>query len=51
MTEQQWREEAAYNGYSEDEMRDMIQVFRDEEEALTGRPVPWDEIPLFYRLY
>ena len=51
MTREQFVEKATNLGYSEEDIKDIIKVFRDEEEALGVPPIPYDQIPLFYQLY
>ncbi len=51
MTETEFRETASSYGYTDDEINELISEFRDKEAELTGKPIPFEDIPIFYKGY
>lgn len=51
MTKEEFVKKAEENGYSAEEIQDLIQVFRTENAEMGMPETPYEDIPLFYKNY
>lgn len=51
MTKEEFIKKAKYNGYTDEEIHDLIQVFRTKNAEMGMPETPYEDIPLFYKRY